>query len=90
MTHPMEESNHKGQCKIKHMTRRMKEHFPSCHGNIKHMIHWIEECIPIREDKLRRRRHKIKQHIPSGHDIIKHMTHQMGKINTNGLDKKIT
>ena len=61
-----------GKHKVKHKTRRIKEHITVRHGILKHMTHHMRE-----QDEVKRMAHSMKEHSTGGHDNAKHITNRM-------------
>jgi hypothetical protein len=74
----MDESNSKGQYKVKHRTHTITYRIPSKYDNIKHMIYRMGEYIPTVQDKITPRTHKITEHYLDGHDNLKHIAQRIG------------
>jgi len=68
-----------GKHKVKHRTRRIKEHITVRHGILKHITHHMRELDPTAQDEVKRMARSMKGHITGGHYTIKHMTHRMKK-----------
>ena len=77
-----------GKHKVKHRTRRIKEHIADRHGILKHMTHHMRELDPTAQDDVKRMAYSMKGHITGGHDNAKHMTNRMVE-NIPNRQKKI-